>query len=63
MTKWDKWEKEIQEGSLKEREKGSSWMKSSALRWIVSNLTLLLCFSIGVKSVVNPLFEIHVKTA
>jgi hypothetical protein len=40
MRKWDKWEKEIQEGRLKER-KTRSWMKSSAVRWIVSNLTLL----------------------
>ncbi|KAM0855243.1 hypothetical protein ACQ4PT_049943 [Festuca glaucescens] len=36
MRKWDKWEKEIHQGRLKEREKGSSWMKSSALRWIVA---------------------------
>ncbi|VAI44842.1 unnamed protein product [Triticum turgidum subsp. durum] len=36
MRTWNKWEKEIQQGRIKEREKTPGWMKPSAVRWIIA---------------------------
>ncbi|KAF0935361.1 hypothetical protein E2562_032052 [Oryza meyeriana var. granulata] len=38
MKKWEKWEKEIQQGRIKERPKRPGWMKFTVVRWTISFL-------------------------
>lgn len=36
MRKWNKWEKDIHQGKLKERSTNRGWMKPPAVRWIIA---------------------------
>uniref|UniRef100_A0ACD5Z5F8 Uncharacterized protein n=1 Tax=Avena sativa TaxID=4498 RepID=A0ACD5Z5F8_AVESA len=36
MRKWNKWEKDIHQGRLKDRENRPGWMKPSSIRWIIA---------------------------